>query len=475
MQPFTVLLDFIGCRLNEAELQMWAVAFARKGGRLVSRGAGASATVDVVVLNSCTVTAEAARKSRQRIRRLRRDYPQAFLVMTGCYSAVAPPDELARLEVDLQVANITKETLVEQVIQALEGRQEHLEQRDAQSVFAGSFLGTQHGAVARSPNFLLQPAEDLRSAACVPTDSPYRARGMQRAFLKIQDGCRYRCAYCIVTIARGPERSRPIEAILEDLAAIETEGLNEVVLSGVQIGGYGSEFGLTLADLLETLLARTTVPRIRLSSLEPWNLSDHFLDLLAHPRVQPHLHLPMQSGADSVLRRMFRRGSAAEFSDILERYYQRVPEGVVTTDIIAGFPGESVSEWRQTMALIGASNLGGVHCFPFSARAGTVAATLPGRLSSEEIHARCEEMNALSRDLIVRTARRFSGSCCDVLWENLLHDAADGLSYWHGLTPQFMKVAMVVNDRQERAGLLERVELRQFDAEAERFVADPCG
>jgi threonylcarbamoyladenosine tRNA methylthiotransferase MtaB len=441
---------------------MWARLFAQEGGRLVARG-DESDRVDIVILNSCTVTAEAARKSRQRVRRQRRDHPDAFLVLTGCYSAVAPREELDALPVDLEVSNQDKERLVEQVLAAYRAatqRREPLEEPSSTPLLKPD---AQPALSQASHEALPQTSSQARSS--------YLSRGMQRAFVKIQDGCRYRCAYCIVTIARGEERSRPMDQLLKEIAEIEEAGINEIVLTGVQIGGYGADLGTSLEELLETLLAQTQIPRIRLSSLEPWSLSDKLLDLLAHPKVQPHLHLPLQSGSDSVLRRMSRRGSADQFRTILNRYHQRVPQGVVTTDIIAGFPAESEAEWEATHSLIANSSIGWVHCFPFSVREGTRAATLPNPLPHSIIRERCNQMNRLSRQLLARTASRFVETRAQVLWEQRRQSPTKGEYEWHGLTPQFLKVTMRTEEQRNRVGELEEVELNRFDMEKESWQA----
>ncbi len=339
-EPHRVRLQSLGCRLNEAELEAWAEGFRRLGLRVAADGEPA----DLVVVNTCAVTQEAARKSRQLLRRSQRVDPQARLVVSGCL-ATLEPDSL-RAGPDLVVANGDKDHLVEIAAATLD-------------------LPLMPG-----------PGDDA------PSETLF-ARGRQRAFVKVQDGCRHHCTFCITTLARGEERSRPIAEVVDRVNRLAVSGVQEVLLTGVHLGGYGSDLGSEpssdLADLIRGLLAETTVPRIRLGSLEPWDLPDDFWGLFADPRLMPHLHLPMQSGSDRVLRRMGRRCKTAELARLAAEGRAAVPGLNLGTDIILGFPGESESDWAETLAFVEAMGFGQVHAFPYSPRPGTRAASLPGR------------------------------------------------------------------------------------------------
>ena len=276
-EPPRIRLQSLGCRLNEAELEAWAEGFRRLGLQIAGDGEPA----DLVVINTCAVTQEAARKSRQMLRRGRRLNPQARLVASGCLVTLEL-DSLARTAgPDLVVTNPDKDRLVE------------------------------IAAATLDLPVIPEPIAD-------PPSETLFERGRQRAFVKVQDGCRHRCTFCVTTLARGEERSRPIGEVVEQVNRLADSGIREVVLTGVHLGGYGSDLGTDppsdLADLIRALLADTAVPRIRLGSLEPWDLPDGFWELFADPRLMPHLHLPMQSGSDGVLRRMGRRCKTAELA-----------------------------------------------------------------------------------------------------------------------------------------------------------------
>jgi threonylcarbamoyladenosine tRNA methylthiotransferase MtaB len=350
-----VRLQSLGCRLNEAELEAWAEGFRRLGLRLAGEGEPA----DLVVVNTCAVTREAARKSRQMLRRNRRLDPRAPLVVSGCLATLEPDTLGKSASPDLIVANRDKDRLVE---------------------IAADTLGLP-----------VLPARDADAPS-----RPLFARGRQRAFVKVQDGCRHRCTFCVTTLARGEERSRPISEVVEQVSRLAASGIREVVLTGVHLGGYGGDLDPApprgLGDLVRTLLADTAVPRIRLGSLEPWGLPDGFWDLFADPRLMPHLHLPMQSGSDSILRRMGRRSKAADFARLAEAGRAAVPGLNFTTDIIVGFPGETESDWRETLAFVEAMGFGQVHVFPYSPRPGTRAAELPGQVDAATRRRRAGEL-----------------------------------------------------------------------------------
>ena len=189
------------------------------------------------------------------------------------------------------------------------------------------------------------------------------SRGRQRAFVKVQDGCRYRCTFCIVTVARGEEHSRAIADIVEEINALQQQGIQEAIITGVHLGGYGSDNNSNLLELIKAILAQTTIPRLRLGSLEPWELPDGFFELFKNPRLLPHLHLPLQSGSDSVLKRMARRCKTAEFAEIVATARAEIPYFNITTDIIVGFPGETEAEWRESLAFIAGIGFGHIHIF----------------------------------------------------------------------------------------------------------------
>lgn len=393
-----VHLKTLGCRLNEAELESWARGFQARGFAISAD----SSDCDLVVVNTCAVTAEAVRKSRKLIRRTHRDSPRAKLVMSGCYASLDPAQAAAELGVDLVVANPDKERLVQIVTREL----------DLPTMPA---MATEPGAQA-----LL-------------------SRNRQRAFIKVQDGCRYRCSYCIVTIARGEERSKPIDEIVDEINQLHDGGIHEVVLAGVHLGGYGSDAGSSLQQLVKRVLQETRIPRIRLGSLEPWELPQEFWSLFSNPRLMPHLHLPLQSGADSVLRRMSRRCRTGDFLDLIGEARRRVENFSVTTDIIVGFPGETESEWQQTMDLVEKAGFTHVHIFAYSAREGTKAATLPDSIPREIKRQRSEQLHELAESSRRGQLQHFIGKTFDVLVEARSESQA-GESLWSGYTPNYLRI-----------------------------------
>ena len=393
-------LTALGCRLNEAELESWAQRFQARGWRI----APSAAEADLVVMNTCAVTAEATRKSRKAVNRLHRENPRARLVLTGC-SATLDPEQAARsLGVDLVVTNPDKDRLVEIATERLDL------------------------PVAQSP----RTSDELALFA----------RGRQRAFVKVQDGCRYRCTFCIVTVARGEERSRPIAEVVAEVEHIVASGVREVVLTGVHIGGYGSDIGSDLQALIEAVLERTGVCRLRLGSVEPWDLPESFFELFDDPRFMPHLHLPLQSGSDSVLRRMARRCKTDSFERLVERARSRVTDLNVTTDIIVGFPGETDAEWSQTLGFVERMGFGRLHIFAYSARPGTKAARLPDHVPEPLRRERSRELHALGKTLEGDTLERHAGLMVPVLLETRPEEGTAETAQYFGYTPNYLRVAM---------------------------------
>jgi len=397
-----VFINFqaLGCRLNEAELESWAGQFMKLGHQVTTNAAEA----DVVVFNSCAVTAQADRKSRQQIGRLQRANPEAKLIVTGCHASLNPEAVKNTLGVDLVIDNQQKDQLVDQTLRFLGEQPESLR------------VGTQIGT---SENALLK-------------------RGRHRGFIKIQDGCRYRCTYCIVTIARGAERSRSRQDIVDEINQMHRQGVQEIALTGVHVGGYGSDIDSSLYALLSEILDHTEIPRIRLASVEPWDLPDHFFKLFENDRLMPHMHLPIQSGCDSVLRRMARRCKTAEFERLVDQVRSLVTLFNVTTDLITGFPGETEQEWRQTVGFVEKLGFGHMHIFTYSARAGTKAARLPDQVEQATKKMRSREMHLLAARLKQQELSKHVGRSASVLWEQQMSDSVD---QWVGYTPHYHKIA----------------------------------
>ncbi|MBX2882048.1 MAG: tRNA (N(6)-L-threonylcarbamoyladenosine(37)-C(2))-methylthiotransferase MtaB [Granulosicoccus sp.] len=398
-------LSALGCRLNEAELEHWATQFMTHGHQIAKR----VETADVLVVNTCAVTREAMRKSRQRISRLKRGNPLAKLVVSGCYSQLESDSALADLGIDLVVNNQNKDQLVADTLQAF------------------NLAGMPQGAT-------------------LPGESALFERSRHRAFIKIQDGCRYKCTFCIVTVARGSERSREIQSIVDQVCALSDQGIHEIVLTGVHVGGYGTDLGSNLEMLVRALLQHTDMPRIRFASVEPWDLSDGFLELFSNPRLLPHMHLPLQSGSDSVLKRMARRCKTADYARLTQELYDRVPQFNVTTDIIVGFPGESEEEWQQSLAFIRTQKFGHIHVFTYSERSGTHAAKLPDQIPMPVRRERSRKLHEVADSLKQQKLEKSVGQEVSVLWEQgkPVGDSSSStvLHEYQGYTPNYQRVVV---------------------------------
>jgi len=393
-----VRLESIGCRLNIGEIEAMARGLAKAGHRVVGPGTPA----ELCILNTCTVTAIASRKSRQLIRQLKKTNPSAAVIVTGC-DAELSPSEMVEIGVDLVVGNAQKERLLE--------------------------LAEAEGLLDTASNDpddqeLFEPGDSTRT----------------RAFLKVQDGCDNRCTFCVITIARGVGRSVPADAIMEELNELQRLGYREVVLSGVHLGSYGHDLGdqRGLQHLVERALAETAVERLRLSSLEPWDLDAEFFEVFTNPRLLPHLHLPLQSGCDETLKRMARRTSRAEFSALVRDARRAVPGLAISSDIIVGFPGETDEEFEHSITLVEELAFSRLHIFRYSRREGTPAEKMTAQIPGPVAQERSRRMHALAADLERRFNSGLVGHTVDVLWETA-EDHGDALR-WSGLTPNYVRV-----------------------------------
>jgi threonylcarbamoyladenosine tRNA methylthiotransferase MtaB len=394
-----IYLATLGCRLNEAENESWARDLTRDGHLILAEPSGA----ELIVINSCTVTAEAARKSRKLVRRLHRQSPGAPIVLTGCFAELEPRQAAELAGVDLVVGNRDKDRLA-QII-------------------------AERGERAPTP-----------APAIPPQRSQLHPTTRTRAFVKVQDGCRNRCSFCIVTLARGEERSREIASVVAEVDGLHRNGYNEVVLTGVHLGGYGSDQGTDLSQLIAALLQRTAVPRLRLSSLEPWDISPRLFELWSDSRLCPHLHLPLQSGSDRLLRLMARRGSVDHLRQIARQAREAIPDLCLTTDVIVGFPQERDEDFHQTAALVEEIGFAHLHVFAFSARPGTAAARLAGQLPEATKRQRSQALHEIGARMKLAHLQRAVGQRRTVLWEGAGEPLPGGGRRWSGLTDNYLRV-----------------------------------
>ena len=428
-----VFLKALGCRLNEAELQLWGQQFLDAGHQL-----SAMDKADLLVLNSCAVTGEAARKSRQLIRRLHRENPTARLVVTGCYASLNEPEAAAILGVDLVVDNSEKDQLVEKINEHFQQDEQHLQ---------------------TMPAFATEPGE-----------SALFVRNRDRAFIKIQDGCRYRCSYCIVTVVRGDERSRTINDIITEVNGYSSQGIHEVVLTGVHVGGYGSDLDVSLMQLVQAILADTDIKRIRFASVEPWDLPDGFFQLFENNRLMPHMHLPLQSGSDTVLRRMSRRCHQDSFRQLVIDARKAVPGFNITTDIIVGFPGESEYEWQESLDFINEIGFGHTHIFSYSHREGTRAAKLPDQIPSNIKKLRSKELSSIAKTMKHQFMLEMIGKETDVLWESGIETLADNRYQFSGYTANYHRV--IAEASGDISGLILPTKLKKLTNEGRYLSGD---
>jgi threonylcarbamoyladenosine tRNA methylthiotransferase MtaB len=393
-----IYLDSVGCRLNQAEIEAFASQFRAAGHQVVADASKA----DLVVVNTCAVTKEAASDSRQKVRQAARA-GASQVVVTGCWASLDPRGAAALPGVKRVVPNLEKDFLVPELL----GRQGPLYEREP---------------LAREP----LPGAHRRT----------------RAFIKVQDGCNNHCTFCVTTIARGPGRSRPAADVLADVRAALVGGAQEVVLTGVHLGSWGHDLTprLRLEHLIRTLLAETDIPRLRLSSLEPWDLDESFFSLWQDTRLCRHLHLPLQSGSGTILRRMARKTTPESFARLVEQVRAVIPDVAITTDVIVGFPGEGEAEFRESMEYVRELGFAGGHVFTYSERPGTAAARFPNQVPPEER----KERNARMRAVLAQAARsyqaRFLGAELEVLWEAT---DAYGPEGWRlrGLSDNYLRVS----------------------------------
>jgi len=390
----TVALDSLGCKLNQAEMQQLARQLTADGYRLVAP----TDKADIYILNTCTVTHIADRKSRHMLRMARRRNPNARLVAIGCY-AQRSPQELAQIEgVELVIGNDRKMNLLK----------------------------------------LLEDADNLVRPENAASISPH-GDGRTRAFVKVQDGCHNFCAYCIVPLVRSREENVPVEKVTALVRGLVANGYQEVVLTGTEIGAYNVN-GVNLEGLLKRILAETAVPRLRLSSLQPHQISPGLIGLWRDSRLCPHFHLSLQSGSDVVLKRMKRRYNTVDYRRVVSLIRDSVPDVAITTDVIVGFPGETDAEFRETLDFCRQMKFARIHVFPFSPRPGTEAADMTQQVPAAVKKQRSQEMLTLAKESAKSFQQRFIGRTMDVLWEQKKGGA------WSGLTGNYIKV-YIRNDK----------------------------
>lgn len=398
----TVSFITLGCKVNHTETESMAGLFRQRGYIIVEP----SEVADVYVINTCSVTHLGERKSRQMVRRAIRLNSEAIVAVTGCFAQISPEEASGISGVDVIVGTTDRKRIVDFVEKA---------------------------ARENKPVLAVRNIMNTREFEDIPLPDTL---GRTRAFLKIQDGCDNYCSYCIIPYARGHLRSRPIESIRRESAHLADLGFKEIVLTGINLGAYGRETGeISLADAVRTVLEEGRIARVRLSSTDSLEVSGALIELLeADARLCPHLHLPLQSGEDTVLAAMRRPYTAADFARLAGEIRGKVPDLALTTDIIVGFPGETADSFAQTLEFAAMMDFAKIHVFPYSRRAGTPAASLDQQVGDGEKKRRVAELMALGKRSGENFRRRFLGREMPVLVETVVEGIAEGL------TPNYQRV-----------------------------------
>lgn len=418
----SVALHNLGCKVNAYELDFMQQMLQEKGYKIVPF----DEVADIYIVNTCTVTNIADRKSRQMLHRARKLNPDAVVVAVGCYVQTGEESLEADGTVDLAIGNNKKGEIVEIL-------EDYLDRRE-----------TSFGNVSAEIHKI-----DIGRAVEYEELSLRETSGHTRAFLKIQDGCNQFCTYCIIPYARGRIRSRRKEDVLAEAARLAEAGYQELVLTGIHLSSYGiapqsgspmERSGSELLPLLRELSALAGVERIRLGSLEPGIVTEDFAKgLFALPKVCPHFHLSLQSGSDAVLRRMNRKYDTAAYLEAVMRLRKYYENPAITTDVIVGFPGETEAEFLETADFVSQVGFYEMHIFKYSRRQGTPAADMPGQLTEAQKAARSERLMKLEREMSRAFRETFVGQTVSVLFEERI-EREDGI-WWIGHTPHYVKAA----------------------------------
>ena len=411
----------LGCKLNFSESSTLARLFEEGGFERV----GVNDAADICVINSCSVTEHADKKCRNIIRKLHRRNPEAIIAVTGCYAQLKP-QEIAEIDgVDIVLGNNDKADLYKRVVE--------LSQRGVTEVYS------------------CHCDEITRFFAA------FSSGDRTRSFLKVQDGCDYKCAYCTIHYARGSSRNIPIADIVEQARQVAASGLKEIVITGVNTGDFGRTTGEKMIDLLRALNDVEGIERYRISSIEPNLITDEIIEFCAaSPKFQHHFHIPLQSGSDLILGLMRRRYTSAKFADRIEKIRSLMPDAFIGIDVITGFPGETEEDFQQTYDLLARLRPAFLHIFPFSERPGTPAVDMPNKVPSYISTQRVARLEELCRELHYEFCAQGVGTEDDVLFESTVRG---GMMF--GYTGNYRRVKAPY--RKEMINQICRVRLGEID------------
>lgn len=406
MQEKRVSFHTLGCKLNFSESSTLAREFERGGYKRVEP----SEPTDVAVINSCSVTEHADKKCRNIIRKIHRRNPNAIIAVTGCYAQLRP-EAIAAIEgVDIVLSNNDKGDLYKRVVE--------LKERGKAEVYSCS--------VENLTRFF----------------AAYSSGDRTRSFLKVQDGCDYKCAYCTIHYARGSSRNIPIADIVAEAKEIAAAGQKEIVITGINTGDFGRTTGERFIDLLRELDGVDGIERYRISSIEPNLITDEIIEFCAQsPKFVPHFHIPLQSGSTRILGLMRRRYTAERYRERIAKIRELMPDSFLGVDVIVGFPGEGEEEFMETYRLLEEVGASFLHIFPFSERPGTPAVDMPNKVQARISTERVSRLEELSAKLNRAFTERFIGTEREVLFESTNHD---GLMY--GYTDNYLRVSIPYNE-----------------------------
>lgn len=404
----------LGCKVNQYDSDAMRSLFLSRGYVPTEKDA------DIYVINTCSVTSIGDKKSRQLIRRIRREHPGAIIAAAGCYAQLSPA-EVEAAGCDVVVGNQNRARIVDYIEEAAAGR-------------AGSHV-VDIMQVAEFENLIVTPEGEEKT----------------RAFVKVQEGCDNYCTFCIIPYARGRLKSRRPDDAVAEVSLLAEKGYREIVLTGIHLGNYGVDLrdGTRLSTLVRWLLAIPGISRIRLGSIESVEVSDELIRILrTESRVCRHLHLPIQSGSDAVLARMHRHYRLAEFKKLIETLREKIPGLALTTDLIVGFPGETEALFEETLETLRELRFSGIHVFPYSPRTGTPAAGYPDQVPPAVKKERVHRVEALEKEIAATYRRAFLGKTVRVLAEEIREGR------WEGLSDEYIRVAFT-GEGIEKGGLYE--------------------
>lgn len=396
----------LGCKVNQYDSDAMRTLFIHRGYKPVEH----SEVADVYIINTCSVTSIGDRKSRQVIRKIRRNNPDAVIAATGCYAQVAP-EELEKMgDVDVIVGHQNRNKIVDYIEEAEKSEKTVNAVKDIMSI-------------REYENLTVDPEGEVKA----------------RAFVKVQEGCDNYCTFCIIPYARGRLKSRKQEDAVDEIKKLVEKGYREVVLTGIHLGNYGRDLrnGTSLSTLVSELLKIPNLLRIRLGSIESVELSDELINIIKNEkRVCHHLHLPLQSGSDAVLKSMNRHYRLRQYKDLIAMLREKIPNLALATDLIVGFPGETEENFKETLNTLHELKFSAIHVFPFSKRTGTPAAMYPNQITNEEKKKRVHRVQELEKKISKEFRCEFLNKIVHVLAENKKEE------YFEGFSDEYIRVTI---------------------------------